>query len=175
MDQLGIWTVPLAVAAILLFCLFRRVPVFDAFTGGAKEGLRTAISILPTLVGLMTAVTMLSASGALDLLAQIVHPLADALGLPAGVVPLVLMKPVSGSGSNAILAQILQQYGPNSFTGRVASVLAGSTETALYCIAVYYGAVGIRKTRHTLPAALTGDLAACLAAPLAIRLVFHGV
>lgn len=174
MDKLGAWAVPTAIAGLLVFCLLRRVQAFDAFTGGAREGLRTAVSILPTLIGLMTAVTMLRASGALDLLAQALSPLTSALGLPAGAAPLVLMKPVSGSGSNALLAQILQQYGPDSFTGRVASVLAGSTETALYCIAVYYGAAGIRKTRHTLPAALLGDLAACLAAPLAIRLVFHG-
>lgn len=174
MDKLGTVAIPFVVAAILLFCLCRKVAVFDAFTQGAKEGLRTAFGILPTLVGLVTAVTMLKASGALDLLAGALAPALQAIGLPAQTVPLMFMKPISGSGSTAILSQILQANGADSFAGRVAAVLSGSTETTFYCIALYYGAVKVKRTRHTLPAALVGDLSACLVAPLAVRLVFGG-
>lgn len=173
MDKVGVYAVPVSVVCILLFCLARKVPVFDAFTEGARQGLKTTISILPTLVGLITGVTMLQASGALDLMANALAPLMCAVGLPPTVAPLVLMKPVSGSGSTAVLTQILQQCGADSFAGRVAAVLAGSTETVFYCIAVYYGSVQVRKTRHTLPAALFGDLTACIVAPLAIHFLFY--
>jgi spore maturation protein B len=172
-DKLGTLILPAAAVGIVVFCLFRKVPVFDAFLTGAKQGLKTSIDILPTLIGLITGVAMLQASGALDLLAKALSPLTNLLGLPPAVAPLVLMKPVSGSGSTAILTQIFEQYGADSYTGRVASVLSGSTETAFYCIAVYYGSIGVHKTRHTLPAALAGDLAACLAAPLAVQFLFY--
>ena len=173
MDKLGVIAVPISVVCIVIFCLARKVPVFDAFTEGAKQGLKASFSILPTLVGLMTGVAMLQASGALDLLANALAPVMHALGLPPATAPLVLMKPVSGSGATAVLTQILQQNGADSFTGRVAAVLAGSTETAFYCIAVYYGSIRVHKTRHTLPAALFGDFVACIIAPLAVHFIFH--
>lgn len=173
MDKLGDYVVPAAVMLIVLFGLFRKVPLFDTFVTGAKEGFRSAVSILPSLVGLMMAVTMLNASGALDLLAALFAPAANFLGLPAQVTPLALIKPVSGSGATAILSQIFQNYGPDSFVGRVASVMSGSTETTFYAIAVYYGAVNVKKTRHTIPAALTGDLTACVISALAVRIFFQ--
>ena len=150
MDKLGIYVVPVAVLLMMAFGVVRRVPVFDTFVEGAKEGLQSCFSILPTLVGLIMAVTMLNASGALEL----------------------LIKPVSGSGATALLTQIFAKDGPDSFAGRVASVMAGSTETTFYCIAVYYGAVQIKKTRHTIPAALIADLTAFFVAGLAVRLFF---
>lgn len=173
MDKLGTYVLPISVVCLVAFCVLRKVPVFDSFVCGAKQGLKTAVGILPTLIGLITGITMLQASGALDLLAKALAPLTCRIGLPSAVVPLILMKPVSGSGSTAVLTQILQQYGADSLTGRIAAALASSTETAFYCIAVYYGSIGIKKTRHTLPAALLGDLAACLVAPLAVHLVFY--
>jgi spore maturation protein B len=171
-NKVGIFAVPAFAAAIVLFCLIRKVPVFDSFTEGARQGMKASFTILPTLVGLIAGVTMLQASGALDLMADALAPLMHAIGLPSAVAPLVLMKPVSGSGSTAVLTQILQQNGADSFVGRVAAVLSGSTETTFYCIAVYYGSIKVHKTRHTLPAALVGDMAACLIAPLAVRFVF---
>ena len=172
MNNLGAFAVPCFIVCIVVFALARKVPVFDAFTEGAKQGLQTTLTILPTLVGLITGVAMLQASGALDLLANVLAPAMRALGLPPQVAPLVLMKPISGSGATAVLTQLLQKYGADSSVGRVAAVLCGSTETTLYCIAVYFGSVGVSRTRHALPAALFGDLAACLAAPLAVHLVF---
>ncbi len=149
------------------------MPLFDTFLVGAKEGFSSAIAILPSLVGLIMAVTMLNASGALDMLSSFLAPVANLLGLPSQVMPLMLIKPVSGSGATAILTQIFQNNGTESFVGRVASVMSGSTETTFYAIAVYYGAVGIKKTRHTIPAALTADLTACVISALTIRLFFQ--
>ena len=172
MDKLGIYVVPMAVLLMVLFGVIRRVPVFDTFVEGAKEGLHSCFSILPTLVGLIMAVTMLSASGALDLFSSFLAPVAKFLGIPANVLPLALIKPISGRGATALLTQIFGESGPDSFAGRVASVMAGSTETTFYCIAVYYGAAQIQKTRHTIPAALVADLTAFLVAGLVVRAFF---
>lgn len=172
MDKLGIYAVPAVVVCIVLFGFIRKVPVFDTFVAGAKEGLRSSVSILPSLIGLIMAVTMLSASGALDLLSSFLAPAAALIGLPPQAMPLALIRPVSGSGATAVLTQIFRDCGPDSFTGRVASVMSGSTETTFYAIAVYFGAVGVKKTRHTIPAALTGDLTACIVSALTVRLFF---
>lgn len=174
MADFGAYAVPVIIAAIVLFGLLRKVPVFDTFVAGAKEGLRTSVSILPTLIGLIMAVSMLSASGALDLLSSLLAPASRFLGLPPQVMPLALIKPFSGSGSTAVLTQIYKDCGPDSFAGRVASVMAGSTETTFYAVAVYYGSVGIKKTRHTIPAALLGDVTACILSALTVRLFFPG-
>lgn len=173
MDKLGVYAVPVTILLIVVFGLIRRVPLFDTFIAGAKEGFSSAIAILPSLVGLIMAVSMLNASGALDMLSSFLAPVARLLGLPSQVMPLMLIKPVSGSGATAILTQIFQNNGTESFVGRVASVMSGSTETTFYAIAVYYGAVSIKKTRHTIPAALTADLTACIISALAVRLFFH--
>ena len=172
MDKIGVFAVPGAVLCIVLFGFLRKVPVFDAFVSGAKEGLRSSVSILPALIGLIMAVSMLSASGALDLLSSFLSPAAGFLGMPAQAMPLALIRPVSGSGATAVLSQILKDCGPDSFAGRVASVMSGSTETTFYAVAVYYGAVDIKRTRHTIPAALTGDLTACIVSALTVRLFF---
>lgn len=173
MDKLGVYAVPVSVFLIVLFGLMRGVPLFDTFIIGAKEGFSSAVSILPSLVGLMMAVAMLNASGALDILSSLLSPVAGFLGLPQQVMPLALIKPVSGSGATAILTQIFQNNGTESFAGRVAAVMSGSTETTFYAVAVYYGSVGIKKTRHTIPAALTAELAACIISALTVHLFFN--
>lgn len=173
MDKLGVYAIPAVVFFIVVFGLMRGVPVFDTFVAGAKEGFSSSVSILPSLVGLMMAVAMLNASGALDILASFLSPVARVLGLPAQVMPLALIKPVSGSGATAVLVQIFQNNGTESFAGRVAAVMSGSTETTFYAIAVYFGSVGIKKTRHTIPAAITADLTAFIVSALTVRLFFH--
>lgn len=173
MSGFSAWLVPCVVAAVVMSGFLRGVPVFDTFLEGAEEGLKSAVSILPALVGLIMAVSMLSASGALDLVSAFLAPAAELLGLPPEVMPLALIKPFSGSGSAAILTQIYRQYGPDSFPGRVASVMAGSTETTFYAVTVYFGAVGVKKTRHAIPAALVGDMTACVVSALAVRLFFR--
>lgn len=166
------YIIPTAVVAILVFGAVKKVPVFDTFLVGAKEGLRSSVSILPSLVGLLMAVSMLKASGALDLFTGWIAPVVSRLGFPPEATPMALLRPISGSGSTAILTQIFDSYGPDSFVGRVASVMAGSTETTFYAIAVYYGAVGIKKIRHTIPAALTADFACTVFAVLTTHLFF---
>nr|WP_319488629.1 nucleoside recognition domain-containing protein [uncultured Caproiciproducens sp.] len=173
MDKLGVYAIPAVVFLIVVFGLMRGVPVFDTFVTGAKEGFSSAISILPSLVGLMMAVAMLNASGALDILSSFLSPVARLMGLPTQVMPLALIKPVSGSGATAVLVQIFQNSGTESFAGRVAAVMSGSTETTFYAIAVYFGSVGIKKTRHTIPAAITADLTAFIVSALTVRLFFH--
>lgn len=172
MDKFGMYVIPVMVCAILVFGLVKKVPVLGCFTDGAKEGLQSAVSVLPSLIGLMMAVSMLKASGALDLFTAFIAPAAEWIGLPAATVPLALLRPISGSGSTAILDQIFSSYGPDSFTGRVASVMMGSTETTFYAIAVYFGAVGIKKTRYAVPAALAADLAGYVFSVLSVKLFF---
>lgn len=172
MEAFGSYLIPVLIALILVFGLLRKVPLFDTFLEGAKEGMRSTVSIAPALIGLITAVTMLKASGALDLFTAAIRPAAAFLGFPPEVMPLTLLRPVSGSGSIAILDQIFATCGPDSFAGRVASVMMGSTETTFYAIAVYFGAVGIKKTRHTIPAAITADTASFFISTLAVRLFF---
>ncbi|MBR5558984.1 MAG: spore maturation protein [Oscillospiraceae bacterium] len=172
MEGFNHYIVPSIVAVFLLYGLLQNVPVFDVFLEGAKEGLSTAVRILPSLVGLITAVGVFKASGALDLLSHGLKPAAQFLGLPTEVMPLALLRPVSGSGGMAVFRDLLDSHGPDSFVGRVASVMMGSTETTFYTIAVYYGAIDVRKTRHTLPAALGADLAGFVFSSLAVLWLF---
>lgn len=150
----------------------RRVDVYDALTTGGREGLRVAASILPALCALLTAVYMLRASGALDALATLLTPLLTALGVPPETAPLLLVRPLSGSGALAVGSELMRQYGTDSYAGRCAAVMLGSTETTFYTVAVYFGAAGIKRSRYTVPAALTADAAAYLASALAVRLCF---
>ena len=166
------YLIPVLIAGILIFGLVKKVNVFDSFIRGAKEGLHTAADILPALVALMVAVTMFRASGALDILTYSLDPLTSQIGVPKEALPLALLRPISGSGSLAMLEDILARYGPDSTAGRIACILQGSTETTFYTIAVYYGAVGIQNTRHTVFAAMAGDFAGLVAASLAVRLFF---
>ena len=162
--------IPVVLSFILLYGVFKKVNVFDTFVEGAKDGIGTAVRILPPLVALMTAVGMFKASGALDILTFSLEPMLKVIGVPPEVVPLALLRPVSGSGAMVFFDDILKNYGPDSFVGKVASVLQGSTETTFYTIAVYYGSVGIKKTRHTVPSAMTADIAGLLLSVLTVRL-----
>ena len=164
--------VPLLLAAAALTATRRRVDVYAALTRGAEDGLQVLLRIFPALVGLLTAVSMFRASGAMEWLTVRCAPLLSALGIPGELAPLMLVRPLSGSGALAVGSELIAAYGPDSYIGRVAAVMLGSTETTFYTIAVYYGAAGIRKTRYTVPAALTADLAGFAASALAVRLFF---
>lgn len=164
--------IPLLLTAAALWGLGRRMDVYDALTAGAAEGLTVLLRIVPSLIALLTAVYMLRASGALALLARLLSPALEALGIPPETAALLLVRPVSGSGALAVGSQIMEQYGPDSAVGRTAAVMLGCSETTFYTVAVYFGAAGIRRTRYTIPAALTADLAAFVAAAWAVRLCF---
>ena len=146
--------------------------MFSAFREGAVKGLSAAREILPSLVALVTAVAMLRSSGALELLCTALAPAARLFGLPGELLPMALLRPVSGSGALALLEDLLRQYHPDSFLGRTASVLMGSTETTFYTIALYFGATRIRDTRYCLAAALIADLAGMCMSAAAVRLLF---
>lgn len=163
---------PLFACIIVVFGLIRRVPVFDAFLKGAKEGIRILVSIAPTIMGLVFAVDLLRSSGAIDALCSFVSPAAEALGFPAEVLPMMLLRPVSGSGSTALLTSVFEDCGADSFAGRVASVIAGSSETTFYAIAMYFGCIKVKKIRHTLVAALAADFTAFVVSVITVRLFF---
>ena len=172
MDLAFTMIVPLVICGVSLYGAARRVDVYEALVRGAGEGLETLLRIVPALVGLLTAVYMLRASGALDLAAQALGPLLERVGLPAELLPLMLVRPVSGSAALGVGAELIAAHGPDSYLGRTAAVMLGSTETTFYTIAVYFGAVGITKTRYAVPAALCADLTGFLAAAWAVRLLF---
>jgi spore maturation protein B len=166
------YIIPVLLAVLAVFGIGKRVDVYSALTHGAEEGLTVLLQILPALVGLLTAVSMLRASGALDWFSSLCAPLLYAVGIPPQTTPMLLIRPVSGSGALAIASDLILTYGPDSYEGRVAAVMLGSTETTFYTIAVYFGSAGIVRTRHTIPAALIADLTGFLASALAVRLFF---
>lgn len=166
------YLVPLLLAGTAMFGMWKRVNVYDALSRGAQDGLQTLMGILPNLVGLMTAVYMLRASGLMELLGDLLGPVLVGLGIPPETAAMLFIRPVSGSGALAIGSEIMAAHGPDSYVGRVAAVMLGSTETTFYTIAVYFGAAGIRKTRYAIPAALVADLTGFMAAAFAVRLFF---
>ena len=171
MEQIGAAAMPAIVAAILVYGFIKGVDVFDTFLEGAKEGMETSVHLLPTLVGLIVAVSMVRASGLLELLCSIAEPLTKAVGISPEVLPLALLRPISGSGASAYTLSLMQQFGPDSETGKLASVLASSTETTFYAVTVYFGAAGYKRLRYTVPAALLGDLTAVVLAVLTVKLI----
>lgn len=172
-DALSYWVLPVCVTATVLFGLYKKVKVFDCFMEGAKRGLHTVYELLPSITGLVVAVTMLQASGALTILSDLFAPVAEAIGIPKEVIPMALISPVSGGGSMTFFEQVLKEHGPDSFLGQVASVLMGSTDTTLYAVTVYYSAVGIKQTRHTLYAGLMADFTSFLLAGFFVRLTLY--
>ena len=163
---------PLLLAVVAACGMGKRINLYEALTRGAEDGLTVLLHIIPALVGLLTAVSMFRASGAMDLLTSLCAPLLERLGIPPETAPLMLIRPVSGSGALAVASDLMAAHGPDSYIGRVAAVMMGSTETTFYTIAVYFGAAGIVRTRHTVPAALAADLTGFLAAALTVRLFF---
>ena len=172
MDLLFTMLVPLIMAAGALYGMARRVDVYDALVQGAGDGLGVLVKIVPPLVGLLTAVYMLRASGVLELASGVLAPVLGLLGIPAETAPLLLVRPVSGSAALGVGAELISAFGPDSLVGRTAAVMLGSTETTFYTIAVYFGAARIGKTRYAVPAALCADAAGFLAASWAVRLLF---
>ena len=161
----------LILAALALYGALRGVDVFAAMTEGIAEGLRVLLRIFPAVAALLTAVYALRASGALDALTGLLAPAFRLLGIPVETAPLVLLRPISGSGALAVAGDIMARYGPDSLAGRTAAVMLGSTETTFYVIAVYFGAAGVKKTRWAIPAALCADFTGFVLSSLAVRLL----
>ena len=146
------------ICGIIAYGVVRKIDVYDSFVEGAKEGMESMFRIIPPLIGLIVAISMFRESGALELLGKFLKPVTEFLNMPSDVLPLALLRPVSGSGSMAIVNDIFKAHGPDSIEGKIASVMMGSTETTFYTVAVYFGAVGIKKSRHTVASALLADL-----------------
>ncbi len=164
--------VPSIILIIIVSGFCGKVRIYDAFMDGAKEGLVTVFKIFPALVGLIVSVGMLRASGTLEIITSFLKPVTSLINMPSEVVPLALMRPVSGSGALAVITDIFENYGPDSFIGRCASVMMGSTETTFYTIAVYYGSVGINKVRHTIKSALIADFTGMVLAVIFTLILF---
>ena len=165
----------LVVPALLCFtacyALGKKVDVYAALTCGAEEGLHILLHILPSLIALLSAVYMFRASGAMEYLGVLLSPLLEKVGIPPETAPLLLIRPISGSGALAVGSELMAAYGPDSYIGRVAAVMLGSSETTFYTIAVYFGSVGIVKTRYTIPASLCADAVMFLSSAAAVRLL----
>lgn len=164
--------IPLLLAGVAAWGVRRKVDVYTALTDGAAEGLRVVLRICPNLIALLSAVYMLRASGALDFFTTLLAPVLTAIGIPPETAPLLLIRPLSGSGALAAGSELMAAYGVDSTVGRTAAVMLGCTETTFYTIAVYFGAAGVRKILYTVPAALTADLVGFLAAAWCVRLFF---
>jgi spore maturation protein B len=150
----------------------KKVNVFDAFIVGAKQGFDTILTILPYLIAMIVAIGMLRASGFFTLMGELLAPLLRRIGMPPELLPLALIRPFSGSASTGIMAELIHQYGGNSLIAKMAATMMGSTETTFYVIAVYFGSIGIRRTRHAIPAGLLADLAGIIASVLICRYLF---
>lgn len=166
------WAIPVIIVFIPLFAAYRKVPVYESFVEGAKDGFQTAISIIPHLVGMMVAISVFRASGAMEMMVGLLRPVLDLFGVPGEVMPLAILRPLTGSGSLAYTADLIQQFGPDSMIGRIASTIQGSTDTTLYVLTVYFGAVGIRKAGYALKVGLMSDVIGFIAAIVICFLVF---
>lgn len=164
------YIVPILLLLTAAISLRKKENTYDLLLMGAKDGLKLLVTLIPTLVLLMCAITMLRASGAMDILSNLLAPFFRFFGIPPETALLVLIRPISGSAALAVGADIMAQYGVNSQIGRTAAVMLGSTETTFYTISIYFGAVGIRKTRFAVPAALIADFMGFLMAALTVRL-----
>lgn len=171
MECLSKAAIPGLIICILVLGAWKKIPVFDIFLEGAREGLSTTVKLLPVLVGIMLGIEVLKASGALDMIVSLLKPVAALFSIPHEILPMAILRPISGSASLGLLSQQLKEYGPDSYIGRTLSVMMGSTETIFYTIAVYFGAIGVKKTRFTLWVALISGLAGIATSVIICRIL----
>jgi spore maturation protein B len=164
LDVISLWAIPVLLVGIPLIGLIRKVKVYDVFIDGAKEGFQVAVNIIPFLVGILVAIGMFRGSGAMDLLTEGLRPMLASVNFPPELFPLAVFRSLTGSGSLALTTDLIKTFGPDSLLGRMAGTMYGSSETTFYVLAVYFGAVAVKRTRHAVPAALIGDIVAVIAA-----------
>ncbi len=173
MTDISNYILPIFLLIIIGFGFYKKIDVFGTFIDGAKKGFDVFLSILPSLTALFLAVQVLKSSQGIDIITKVLTPIANLLKIPAETLPLCILSPISGGGSLTVYESIISEYGPDSYIGRVASVMMGSTETTFYAIAVYFGAVGIKKIRHTAFCSLCADLTSFILAGVFVRLLFY--
>lgn len=166
------WSIPLIIFFILSYGVFKNVNIYEVFTEGAREGIKTTLNIFPFILAMLIAINIIQASGAMDIIVKGLRPLIGFLNIPVDVIPLLFLRPLSGSASLSYTAYLLNEYGPDSFIGKLASTIQGSTETTFYVLAVYFGAVGIKKYRYSLLVGLLSDIAGFFAAIFICKLLF---
>ncbi len=166
------WSIPLIIFFILSYGVFKKVNIYEVFTEGAREGIKTTLNIFPFILAMLIAINIIQASGAMDIIVKGLRPLIGFLNIPVDVIPLLFLRPLSGSASLSYTAYLLNEYGPDSFIGKLASTIQGSTETTFYVLAVYFGAVGIKKYRYSLLVGLLSDIAGFFAAIFICKLLF---
>lgn len=169
---ISIIAIPLMIAVFVLWGFIKKIHVYEVFVEGAKDGFNTAVRIIPYLVAMLFAIGIFRASGAMDILVMIISPLTNIIGMPAETLPMAIMRPLSGSGSLGIMTELMKTHGPDSFIGVLASTMYGSTETTFYVLALYFGVVNIKNTRHAVPVGLLADVAGMLASVFICRLLF---
>ena len=172
MQAFSIYAIPAILFVVLILAILKKIKVYEVFVDGAKDGFQVAVRIIPYLVAILVAIGMFRASGAMEYLIKFLSPITSLIGMPAEALPVALMRPLSGSGTLGIVTELLQEHGPDSFIGRLTSTMFGSTETTFYVLAIYFGSVGIKKTRHAVAAGLIGDTAGLLAAIFICHVVF---
>ena len=160
------------IMSVLIYAIFKKVNIFDEFIKGAEEGLKSTVKIIPVLVGLLVGIAVFKSSGAMNFLTMLLSAPAKLLGIPSSVLPLALLRPVSGGGSLAVVSDIFKEHGPDSFSGRLASVMMGSTETTVYTVAVYFGVTHVEDIRYAFKAGILADAICVLASVFVCRLMF---
>ena len=164
---------PVIILLVICFGVYKSKNTYDFFVDGAAESIKMTFDIMPNIIGIMVAMSMLKASGAINMIAYALSPVLKIIGMPAEIVPLAFLRPISGSGALGIVDDILKTSGPDSYAGRIASIMMGSTETTFYTVAVYYGAAKVKNIRHTLVAALAADITAIICSIIVCRLFFR--
>lgn len=169
---ISLWMIPSLIGFILLYGTFKKVPTYESFVEGGKEGIQIAFSIIPFLVGMLVAISIFRASGALEFFMGFLKPLLDLIGVPSEVAPLAIIRPISGNAALGMTSDLIATYGPDSLIGRLASVIQGSTDTTFYVLTVYFGAVGVKKMGDALKVGLLADLVGFIAAIVVVTLMF---
>ncbi|HYK74900.1 MAG TPA: spore maturation protein [Pseudoneobacillus sp.] len=169
---ISLWIIPILIGFILVYGTFKKVPTYESFVEGGKEGIKIAVSIIPFLVGMLVAITVFRASGALEYMMNWIRPGLEATGVPPEIVPLAIIRPISGTAALGMTSDLIATHGPDSFLGRLASVLQGSTDTTFYVLTVYFGAVGIRKMGDALKVGLWADLVGIIVSIFVVMFVF---
>lgn len=172
MTTVSSWIIPLFLLIVLSAAMYRKVPSYELFVEGGKEGVKMAFSLLPFLVGMIVSISILRSSGALEAIIMFISPALQMVGIPPDIVPLALIRPISGSAALGMTTEMIATHGPDSFLGRLASTMQGSTDTTLYVLTVYFGAVGIRKMKYALKVGLLADLIAILFSIIIVTMVF---
>ena len=167
------YIIPLIVVTIIIYGIYKKVNIFDTFIDGVKEGIKLSINLFPTIFAMIIAITLITDSNIINYICNLLKPLFSKISFPTEVLPLALLRPISGSSSLVILNDILAKYGPDSFIGRLSSVMQGSTDTTIYIISMYFASIGIKKTRYSLTVGLLADLLSVIISFIMVNIFFR--